>query len=60
VYAGPIPASQTVDLSAAYRVNDNLRIHLVATNVLDEGRYHIYGGSVVGRRVLGGVTASFW
>jgi outer membrane receptor protein involved in Fe transport len=59
MYVGTIPAAQTVDLSAAYRLNGNVRLHLVATNVLDQQRFHIYGGSVIGRRVLGGVTATF-
>ncbi|MBI3982301.1 MAG: TonB-dependent receptor [Gemmatimonadetes bacterium] len=59
VFAGSIPASQTVDLSAAYRLSNTLRLHVVGTNLLDQMRYHMYGGSVVGRRILGGVTANF-
>ena len=59
VYAGMVSSSQTLDVNASYRVNNNLRIYAVATNVLDQKRYHLFGGSVIGRRVLGGVTATF-
>lgn len=59
VFAGTVPSSQTIDLNAGYGVNNNLRIYALATNVLDQQRYHLFGGSVIGRRVLGGVTATF-
>ncbi|UCG88822.1 MAG: TonB-dependent receptor [Gemmatimonadota bacterium] len=59
VFAGNIPSSQTIDLSAGYQITPNFRVHVLATNVLDQERFHLYGGSVVGRRVLGGVTATF-
>ena len=36
-----------------------VRLHATATNLLDQQRYQLFGGSVIGRRVLGGVTASF-
>ncbi len=59
VFSGFIPSSQTVNLNAGYRVNQNLRVHALATNVFDQLRYHLYGGSVNGRRVMGGITATF-
>lgn len=59
VWRGFIPASQTVNLTAGYRVSTLLRVHALATNVFDEPRFQIYGGSVIGRRVLVGVTATF-
>lgn len=59
VFSGFIPSSQTVNLSAGYRVNQNLRVHAFVTNVFDQLRYHLYGGSVIGRRVMGGLTATF-
>ncbi|HJU74438.1 MAG TPA: TonB-dependent receptor, partial [Gemmatimonadaceae bacterium] len=59
IYSGKIPASQTVDLSAGYRVNDAVRVFAVGTNVFDQKRFSVYGGSVIGRRVLTGLTASF-
>ena len=59
VFAGTVPARQTVTASAGYAVNPNLRIHVIATNVFDQQRFHLAGGSVIGRRVMGGVTAAF-
>jgi hypothetical protein len=40
-------------------VNNNLRVHASATNLFDQQRFQLYGGSVIGRRVLGGITANF-
>jgi hypothetical protein len=46
-------------VSAGYRFNNYVRVFATATNVFDEQRFQLYGGSVNGRRVLGGVTATF-
>ncbi|MGH7547402.1 MAG: TonB-dependent receptor [Gemmatimonadales bacterium] len=59
VFSGFVDWSQTVNLNAGYQVSNNLRVHAIATNVLDQKRFHIYGGSVIGRRVIAGVTATF-
>ncbi len=59
VYAGKIPSSQMVDINLGYRLNNYVRLFAVGTNVLDQKRFSLYGGSVNGRRVLGGVTATF-
>ncbi len=59
VFGGPIPDRQFVDVSAGYQINPYLRIHAIATNVFDQERYQIYGGSVIGRRFLGGLTATY-
>jgi outer membrane receptor protein involved in Fe transport len=59
VFQGYVPSSELLNLSAGYRVNNNLRIHGTATNLLDQKRFQLYGGSVIGRRVLGGITANF-
>jgi outer membrane receptor for ferrienterochelin and colicins len=59
VFQGYVPASEFVNLSAGYRINNYLRIHGTATNLLDQKRFQLYGGSVIGRRVLGGLTANF-
>ena len=42
-----------------YRVKNNLRLFANTTNLLDQKRFQLYGGSVIGRRFLGGVTATF-
>jgi iron complex outermembrane receptor protein len=59
IFTGYVPASEFVNLSAGYRVNNNLRVHGTATNLLDQKRFQLYGASVIGRRVLGGITANF-
>jgi outer membrane receptor protein involved in Fe transport len=59
IYDGEVPAAQTVNLSAGYRVNPNVRMTLAATNVLDQQRFQIYGGAVVGRRIVVGATSTF-
>ncbi|MDH3497451.1 MAG: TonB-dependent receptor [Gemmatimonadota bacterium] len=59
VFSGFVPSSQTVNASAGYAVNNNLRLHVTGTNLLDQQRFHLYGGSVIGRRVLGGATVAF-
>ena len=59
VFAGYVPAAELVNVSAGYRVNNYLRVHATATNILDQQRFQLFGGSVVGRRVLGGITANF-
>jgi outer membrane receptor for ferrienterochelin and colicins len=59
VFIGQVPSSQSVDVNAGYRFNHNFRVFALATNVFDQERYHLFGGSVIGRRVLGGVTVQF-
>jgi outer membrane receptor protein involved in Fe transport len=59
VFQGYVPSSEFLSLGAGYQVNHYLRIYGNATNVLDQKRFQLYGGSVLRRRVLGGLTASF-
>ena len=59
VFTGYVPASHSLNASAGYAVNNNLRLHVTGTNLLDQQRFHLYGGSVIGRRILGGLTATF-
>ena len=59
IFQGYVPASEFLNVGAGFRLNNNLRIHATATNVLDQERFQLYGGSVLGRRVLGGLTANF-
>ena len=32
---------------------------VLATNLFDQQRFHMYGGSVIGRRILGGIQMNF-
>lgn len=59
VFAGWIEPQNTIDANAGYAVNNNLRVYLSAINLFDQQRYSIFGGSVNGRRVLGGLTTRF-
>lgn len=59
VLLGPVPSAQTVDLSAGYQLTPWLRLTGVATNLLDQARYQVFGGSVIRRRIIAGVTTTF-
>lgn len=59
IFQGYVPAAEAVNLSAGYRINNYIRVHATATNLLDQERFQLYGGSVIGRRVLAGVTTTF-
>ena len=59
IFQGYVPANELLNVSAGYRINNYVRVHATATNVLDQQRFQLFGGSVIGRRVLGGVTANF-
>lgn len=59
VFSGRIPGSQTVNLSLGYQIRPRYRIFTDVTNVLDQKRFQLYGGAVIGRRALAGLAASF-
>lgn len=59
IFQGYVPAAELINLSAGYRINNYFRVQATATNLLDQQRYQLFGGSVIGRRILGGVTATF-
>jgi len=59
IWDGDIPASQIVNLNAGYRINPHLRVYATTTDLFDQQRFQVYGGSVIGRRVLAGVTSTF-
>jgi outer membrane receptor for ferrienterochelin and colicins len=59
IWNGTIPASQTVNMSGGYQLNPHLRVFASATNVFGEQRFEVYGGAVIGRRVLAGLTSTF-
>jgi iron complex outermembrane receptor protein len=59
VFAGDIPSTQTLDINAGYAISNNLRLYAIATNLFDQTQFHLYGGSLIRRRVLGGITATF-
>jgi len=59
VFNGYVPAAELVNVTVGYRINNYVRVHAIATNIFDQQRFQMFGGSVIGRRILGGVTATF-
>jgi outer membrane receptor protein involved in Fe transport len=59
VFAGFIESNSTLDANVGYDLNNNFKVFVTGTNVLDNRKFTIYGGSVNGRRILGGVTTRF-
>ncbi len=59
VFLGWVPSRQTFDMNLGYVINNNVRVFLSGLNILDQQRFQMYGGSVVGRRILAGVTTTF-
>jgi outer membrane receptor protein involved in Fe transport len=59
VYAGYIEPNVTLDANAGYDINNNFKVFLNGNNVLNNRKFSVYGGSVNGRRIMGGVTARF-
>jgi iron complex outermembrane receptor protein len=59
VFSGWIEPGFTVDANAGYRINNNLKLFLTGTNILNEQWFSVYGGSVNGRRIMAGATATF-
>lgn len=59
VFQGKIPEYTLVNLAGGYKVNRSVRLGLTITNLLDNGHYEIFGGSLIGRRALGSVTVEF-
>jgi outer membrane receptor protein involved in Fe transport len=59
VYAGYIEPNVTVNADVAYDLNNNFKVFLNGQNVFNNRKFEIYGGSVNGRRILGGLTTRF-
>lgn len=56
IFQGWVPARWVLDISAGWRVSETVRLTALATNVLDREHYQIFGGSVMGRRLLVGLS----
>jgi outer membrane receptor protein involved in Fe transport len=59
VFVGYIEPNVTFNANAGYDINNNFRAFVNATNLFDNDKFEIFGGSVNGRRVLAGLTARF-
>ncbi|HEV8600845.1 MAG TPA: TonB-dependent receptor [Gemmatimonadales bacterium] len=58
-FAGYIEPSVTLDANVGYDINNNFKVFLNGNNVLNNRTFSVYGGSVNGRRIMGGVTTRF-
>ncbi|HLB00492.1 MAG TPA: TonB-dependent receptor, partial [Bacteroidota bacterium] len=52
IYQGKIHAYTLVNLSASYRFTRNFSAGINVGNLLDRTHYEIFGGSIIGRRVI--------
>ena len=59
IFQGNIPAYTLVNLAVGYQVSRNYRLGLASTNLFNHKVYQLFGGSVIGRQVIGTVTATF-
>jgi len=59
VYAGYIEPNVTLDANVGYDLSNNLKLFLNGNNIFNDRKFSVYGGSVNGRRILGGVTTRF-
>jgi len=59
VFSGWIPATQTFNATAGYQFSTRYRLFATGTNVFNKESFQLYGGAVVGRRLIVGVTGSF-
>lgn len=59
VFNGYIEPNVSLDANVGYDVNNNFKLFVTGNNIADNRKFALYGGSVNGRRILGGVTARF-
>ncbi|MFN0157124.1 MAG: TonB-dependent receptor [Bacteroidota bacterium] len=59
IYKGRILAYTLFNLNASYQPTRELGLGLNVTNLFDRNHYQIFGGSLIGRRAVLSLTASF-
>ena len=59
VFSGRVPAYSLVDVQAGYLFTKRLRAGVDASNLFDNDHYEMFGGDLLGRRVLAHVTTSW-
>ncbi len=58
IFKGKVLAYTMVNLGATYQLSEIFSVGLNVTNVLDRSHYELFGGSLIGRRAILGVTAT--
>jgi outer membrane receptor protein involved in Fe transport len=56
LWKGTIPSSLSIDVGTSVPLRNSLVLSLSGSNVLDQRRFHVYGGSIIGRRLLMSMT----
>ncbi|TAK15250.1 MAG: TonB-dependent receptor [Acidobacteria bacterium] len=56
IYVGRVPAYAIVDAAAGYTIGHGLRAEVDASNLFNKRHYEMFGGSLLGRRVLGSLV----
>ncbi len=59
VFVGRVPSIQTINASIGLETGEGYRLFATGNNILNQQRYQLFGGSVIGRRILVGVTTMF-
>lgn len=59
VFVGRVPDSQFINANVGYQLTPRYRVFAIGTNIFDQQRYQLFGGAVIGRRVMGGLSATF-
>jgi outer membrane receptor protein involved in Fe transport len=56
VYAGRVPAFAVVDAAGGVNLRRGWRLDIDAANLFDHRHFEMFGGSLLGRRVLGSLV----
>lgn len=59
IFQGPVPGYTLVNVAGNYHLLGNLEVGLNISNVFDRRHYQIFGGSLLGRRTIVSLTATF-
>jgi outer membrane receptor protein involved in Fe transport len=59
IFKGPVPAYTLVNLDASYQLISQIELGVNVTNLLDRGHYQLFGGSLLQRRLVAGLTVRF-
>ncbi|MBK7593707.1 MAG: TonB-dependent receptor [Gemmatimonadetes bacterium] len=59
VFVGRVPAQQQINATIGFDTGEGYRLFANGVNILDQQRYQMFGGAVIGRRVMFGVSTLF-
>jgi len=59
IFQGAVPDYDLIDLTSFYRFNDYFKVNLMVSNASEEEHFEVFGGSVIGRRMMLGLNINF-